>query len=128
MLSKIDKWICEILLYIDYKQKEKGMDGTFRGGFLLVLSSTMFIIIISAYLLVHILGFQVYELIPPIVPISLSSILFFLLYIRYHYKDNYVLISEKQGFQKKIFGIANIYIICTFALMWILIILAVITE
>jgi hypothetical protein len=36
MLSKIDKWICEILLYIDYKQKEKGMDGTFRGGFLLV--------------------------------------------------------------------------------------------
>lgn len=125
MLKKIDKWICECLLYLDYKQKEKGLDSTFRLLLLLVLSFTMFINFISGYFIFNLCGFKGYELML-FFPITFSSILFFLLFTRYHYKDNYILISKKQECQKKLWGTVVIYIICSFALMWILIILAVI--
>jgi len=127
MLKKIDTWICECLLYLDFKQKNKGMDNNFRLLLLLVLSSTMFLNFISVCFIFSLFGFQEQELVP-LVPICLSFILFLLLYKRYHYNDNYVFLSKKQGHKKKLWGTVIFYIIFTFILMWILIICAVSTE
>jgi hypothetical protein len=127
MLGKIDKWICESLLYIDFKQKEKGQDELFRFALLLVLSSTVFLNIISVDFILHFFG--VPELIPlPTIPLSLSSITLLFLYVKYHNKDNYIAISNKLGFRKKLWGTAVIYTISSFTLMWTSIIYAVLTE
>jgi hypothetical protein len=124
MMGHIDKWICESFLYLDFKQKEKGEDKFFRFALLLVLGLTVILNFISLKFIVDLPEFISHIA----VSIFLSFVVLFLLYRRYHYNDNYILLSKKNGYKKKLWGTAVIYIIFTFALMWTMIIYAVYTE
>ncbi len=124
MLEKIDKWICESFLYIDFKQKEKGEDKFFRFAHLLVLGLTVFLNFTSLKFIIDLPEFISHAG----VSICLSFVVLFLLYGRYHYNDNYILLSKKNGYKKKLWGTGIIYIISTFALMWIIMIYAILNE
>lgn len=127
MLGNFDKWICESLLYIDFKQKKKGQDKLLRFALLLILSSTVFLNFITLNFVIFAFGFP--ELTSNyLVPLCLSFVVLFLLYGRYHYNDNYILFSEKKGHKKKLWNTVIIYIIFTFFLMWAMIIYALLTE
>lgn len=123
MLGKIDNWISESLLYIDFKQKEKGQDKFFRLALLLVLSLTVFLNCISIAWLISLLGLFTASL-EPIIPLCLSLVVILFLYMRYQYRANYISISNKRGYNKKLWGTTIIYIVSTFILMWTLIIYA----
>ena len=127
MLGKIDKWICESLLYIDFKQKEKGLYKTFRFALLLILSLTVFLNLISVNFITFVLEYHEIET-TPLIQFCLSFFILFLLYKRYYYNDKYIYISNINGYTKKLWGTVIFYIIFTFVLMWVMIIYAVLSE
>jgi hypothetical protein len=136
MLKKVDRWICQLLLQMDYNYDKKASAffqdslGSQKIGICAVISSMQFLNTISVFLLIN-----RFMLMPNVefnwvayTGAFISVVTFVFIFMRYIVKDRYLDLSNKFGFKRKSWSGATIYFVLSLAFMWLIIISAVMSK
>ncbi|MFT7157474.1 MAG: hypothetical protein ACI8Q1_002493 [Parvicella sp.] len=120
---KLDRWICENLLYFKYTNEEvnRGLTGWYKDFIISAISGLVFINIICLSIIIVLLFPNVKEVLPfswiAGTGLVMSLVIWVLLFMKYVKDDKFLLIAKNNNIEKKHKGVVHYFIVLSLTSM-----------